>query len=57
MRRMQQICLLPASDMATTGIRADAGATLTRRGADSRRLLNIGELSQLPRALNGVTLA
>ena len=56
MRRMQQICLLPAVDMATTGIRADAGATFTRRGATSRRLLNIGELSQLPRALNGVSL-
>ncbi|WP_308516927.1 DUF58 domain-containing protein [uncultured Varibaculum sp.] len=53
MRRLQQICLLPAADMATTGIRADAGATLTRRGASSRRLLNIGELSQLPPALSG----
>lgn len=56
MRRLQQICLLPAADMATTGIRADAGATLTRRGAASRRLLNIGELSQLPRAVSGVNL-
>ena len=57
MRRLQQICLLPAADMATTGIRADAGATLTRRGASSRRLLNIGELSQLPPALSGGSLA
>ena len=57
MRRLQQICLLPAADMATTGIRADAGATLTRRGASSRKLLNIGELSQLPPALSGVNLA
>lgn len=57
MRRLQQICLLPAADMATTGIRADAGATLTRRGAASRRLLNIGELSQLPPALSGGSLA
>ena len=57
MRRLQQICLLPAADMATTGIRADAGATLTRRGASSRKLLNIGELSQLPPALSGVSLA
>ena len=54
MRRLQQICLLPPVDMATTGIRADDGAALSRRGASSRRLLNIGELSQLPRALNGV---
>lgn len=54
MRRMQQICLLPAADMATTGIRADVGAALTRRGAASRRLLNIGELSQLPWAISGV---
>ena len=57
MRRLQQICLLPAADMATTGIRADAGATLTRRGASSRRLLNIWELSQLPPALSGGSLA
>ena len=57
MRRLQQICLLPAADMATTGIRADAGATLTRRGASSRKLLNIGELSQLPPALSGGSLA
>lgn len=57
MRRLQQICLLPSADMATIGIRADAGATLTRRGASSRRLLNIGELSQLPRALSGASLA
>lgn len=57
MRRLQQICLLPAADMATTGIRADAGATLTRRGASSRRLLNIGELSQLPPALSRGSLA
>ena len=57
MRRLQQICLLPAADMATTGIRSDAGATLTRRGAASRKLLNIGELSQLPPALSGVSLA
>lgn len=56
-RRLQQICLLPPADMATTGVRADAGATLTRRGATSRRLLNIGELTQLPRALNGVSQA
>ncbi|WP_288815725.1 hypothetical protein, partial [uncultured Varibaculum sp.] len=57
MRRLQQICLLPPADMATTGVRADAGATLTRRGSSSRRLLNIGDLTQLPRALNGVSQA
>ncbi|WP_122820855.1 DUF58 domain-containing protein [Varibaculum vaginae] len=56
-RRLQQICLIPPADMATTGVRADAGATLTRRGASSRRLLNIGELSQLPRGLSGASLA